>query len=102
MRCEDHLYFALIDLRWRNDANFAAGPAHFFDRLPAPLRPLIRRVGRGRMVKTLSLQGLGRHPREDVERLAAPDIEVLTTLLGDKPFLMAEKPTSVDGAPCRC
>ncbi len=94
---EEHLYFALIDLRWRDDRNFAAGPAHFFDRLPAPVRPLVRRVGRGRMNKTLYLQGLGRLPRADVEDIAGRDIDAIATLLGDQAYLMGEAPTAVDG-----
>ncbi len=94
---EEHLYFALIDLRWRDDRNFAAGPAHFFDRLPAPLRPLVRRIGRGRMNKTLYLQGLGRLPRADVEDIAGRDIDAIATLLGDQAYLMGGAPTAVDG-----
>jgi glutathione S-transferase len=95
--CEEHLYFALIDIRWRDGANFAAGPAHFFDRAPAPIRPLLRRIGRGRMRKTLHLQGIGRHTREDVDRIACRDIDVRAAALGGKSYVMAEQPTSVDG-----
>jgi glutathione S-transferase len=39
--CEDHLYWLVIADRWLIDANFARGPAQFFDAAPAPLRPLI-------------------------------------------------------------
>lgn len=94
---EEHLYFALIDLRWRDRGNFAAGPTHFFDRLPAPVRPLIRRIGRARMNKTLYLQGLGRLPRQDVEAIAVRDIEAIATLLADQPFLMGKTPSAADG-----
>lgn len=94
---EEHLYFALIDNRWRDDENFAAGPAHFFDRLPTLLRPLVRRIGRRHMARTLHLQGLGRLSREDVDRIACRDIDALATLLGGKPFMMGEKASSVDG-----
>jgi glutathione S-transferase len=94
---EDHLYFALIDLRWRDDRNFETGPAHFFDRVPMLLRPLVRRIGRARMKNTLHLQGTSRLPRAAVEENAGRDIDALATLLGGSRYLMGDAPTAVDG-----
>lgn len=94
---EEHLYFALIDLRWRSDRNFEAGPAHFFDGLPLLVRPLVRRIGRARMTKTLYLQGTSRLSRADVEQNAGADIDAIATLLGEKPYLMGRDATAVDG-----
>jgi glutathione S-transferase len=96
--CEDHLYFALIDVRWRDEANFAKGAANFFDALPGPVRPLIRRSVRRKVMQTLYLQGTGRHSPQEVAELACRDIDALAVLLADKPFLMAEKPCSADAA----
>ncbi len=36
---EDNLYWAALDSRWNDDANFARGPAVFFRKIPAPVRP---------------------------------------------------------------
>src|SRR5262252_2167235 len=36
---EDNLYWALVHARWTEDANFRKGPAKFFAKIPAPLRP---------------------------------------------------------------
>ena len=94
---EDHLYFALIDLRWRDDRNFETGPARFFDRVPMPLRALVRRIARARMKNTLHLQGTSRLPRAVVEENAGRDIDALATLLGDSGYLMGDAPTAVDG-----
>jgi glutathione S-transferase len=94
---EDHLYFALVDLRWRDDRNFEIGPAHFFDRVPMPLRPLVRRIGRARMRTTLHLQGTSRLPRAAVEENAGRDIDALATSLDDSRYLMGDTPTAVDG-----
>src|SRR6266702_4601925 len=35
---EDHLYWAIVEARWSDDANFAKGPQIFFRRIPSPLR----------------------------------------------------------------
>ena len=94
--CEEHLYFGMIEIRWRDDANFARGPAHFFNSIPLPLRPLVRRLIRRKIMKTLDYQGFWRHTKEEVAELACRDIEALAALLGDKPFLMGDKPCGAD------
>ena len=37
---EDHLYWVLVYWRWMKDENFEKGPANFFKRAPAFIRPL--------------------------------------------------------------
>jgi glutathione S-transferase len=59
--CEEHLYLALLATRWLDDANFARGPAQFFKAVPMPLRPIVQSLVRRKVVKTLKLQGFGRH-----------------------------------------
>jgi len=94
--CDEHLYFALMEIRWRNDANFAKGPAQFFVGIPTPIRPLVRQSIRRKTMKTLDMQGLGRHSPDDVATLACRDVDALATLLGNKPFLMGDKPCAAD------
>src|SRR5437879_1025966 len=38
---EDHLYWAIVESRWSDDANFDKGPRTFFRVVPAPLRPIV-------------------------------------------------------------
>ncbi len=94
--CEEHLYFALLDIRWRDDANFAKGPARFFDAVPKAVRPIVRRTIRNKTIKNLVSQGLGRHSPDEVATLVCRDIDALATLLGDKPYLMGDKPCGAD------
>lgn len=94
--CEDHLYFVCADLRWCDDANFAKGPAHFFDAVPAPLRPLIHSIIRRKVRKNLVAQGLGRHSKAEIAELGIRDIDALATILGDKPYLMGARPCGAD------
>ena len=58
---EDHLYWALVDARWFDEANFAKGPKNFFRKIPAPVRPLMVALIRRRLKRTLYGQGMGRH-----------------------------------------
>lgn len=95
---DEHLYFALAYARWVDDSGFRNGAAHFFDPLPAPVRGLVGAIMRRRVIGALRGQGVGRHRPEDVVRLAARDIDALAVVLGDKPFLFGESPTSADAS----
>ena len=41
---EDHLYWAIVESRWSDDANFDKGPRTFFRVVPAPLTPRLSDV----------------------------------------------------------
>jgi len=94
--CEDHLYWTSIESRWLDDANFNRGPATFFDRLPALIRPLVKVFVRRGIRKALHGQGIGRHSKQDIAELARRDISALAAILGDKPFLLGAEPCGVD------
>jgi glutathione S-transferase len=96
--CEDHLYWAIVDSRWMVDANFDKGPRKFFEKAPAPLRPLIAAMVRRQLGKNLKAHGLGRHGRADIERLAAKDLESISGILGDKSFLLGAEPCGADAS----
>ena len=93
---EDHLYWAMVEERWMDDANFAKGPSTFFDRLPEAIRDGVRRETRERVKATLHAQGLGRHSREEIVELANRSLGALAMQIGDKPYLMGGKPCGAD------
>jgi glutathione S-transferase len=95
--CEDHLYFALLDMRWIDTANFRKGLGrHMFGPIPAPVRPVVKFILRRMNAKRLHGHGLGRLTRPEIAGLAVRDVDALAALLGDKPFLMGAKPCSAD------
>jgi len=89
---EDHLYFALLHARWMDDANFAKGPAHFFDGAPDGARE----AGRERVRLVLHGHGLGRHSDVEIAELAERSLGALSDFLGDKPYLMGERACGAD------
>jgi glutathione S-transferase len=95
---EDHLYWALLDLRWTNRANFERGIATMFDVLPAPARPLARRIMRRRTIARTRGHGMGRNSRDDIEQLAIRDLDSIAAILADKPYLIGEQPCAADAA----
>lgn len=94
--CEDHLYWAVVRARWMDNANFAAGPRKFFEAVPAPVRPLVLAMIRRQIRRGLWGQGFGRHTAEEIDQLAAGDINAIADFLADKPYLMGQKPCGAD------
>jgi len=92
---EEGFYFVGVYLRWWDDEGFALLRPEFERVLPGPIKLLMPMI-RGRVRKMLRAQGTGRHTRDEVERLGRSDMHALSTLLGSKPFLFGEHPSSFD------
>ena len=93
---EDHLYWALVDARWQDDANFAKGPSEFFRKIPAVVRPFMTAVIRRQVRRALYGQGMGRHKPAEIVALGTRSIAAIAEFLGTKPFLMGNEPTGID------
>jgi glutathione S-transferase len=93
---EDHLYFALIQVRWMDDANFAKGPSHFFDMVPEQARDQVRSEARERVRVKLDGHGLGRHSEAEIVQLGARSLAALSALMGENRYLMGEGPSGSD------
>lgn len=93
---EEHLYFAALDARWNDDANFARGPAAFFRAVPGLIRPLVISLVRRRVRRRLRGQGMGTHSRAEIVVLGTRAIDAMADFLGAKPYFMGAEPTGVD------
>ena len=96
--CEEHLYWIIVHTRWMEDANFERGPARLFDEAPPPVRWFVKRVIRGKVAKACWAQGVGRLTREERDELGRRDVDALSVLLGDGPFLFGAHPCAADAA----
>lgn len=93
---EDHLGWALGYARWMIPANFAKGPAHFFDAAPEPLRSQLQAETLEEVSRAMQAQGVARHSLKEITALAERSLRALSDLLGHKPYLMGERPVGVD------
>jgi len=93
---ESHVYWALVGARWVDPENFAKGPAHFFDGAPEDRREKLREDAQFRVAENYLLSGLGRHAPDDDVELALRSLLALSVQLGDKPYLMGDKPCGTD------
>lgn len=93
---ENHFAWAVIGQRYGDDANFAKGPAHWFDAAPESLRDGLRAKLRARMLGNVQAVGIGRHDADEIHALGMRSLHALSALLGEKDYLMGDAPTSVD------
>jgi glutathione S-transferase len=93
---EHHVYWALIGGRWVDPENFAKGPAHFFDGAPEHVREKLREDAQFRVAENYLLSGLGRHAPDDDIDLSVRSLFALSVQLGDKPYLMGDRPCGTD------
>jgi glutathione S-transferase len=93
---EEQLYWVLLHERWMSDGNFRRGPARFFDKVPAAVRPLMTAMIRRKVRTALHAQGIGRHSPEEIHTLGARSIGAIADFLGDKPFFMGCEPSGAD------
>ena len=94
--CEDHLYWLVLAERWMDEGNFAKGPSRFFNSAPAPLRPFLRAMIRGKIKQALQAQGLYRHTLDERRELTRRGLGAIAALIGDKPFLFGDEPRGAD------
>ena len=96
---EEHLYWVLVHSRWAEDEGFAQVRGVFLKFMPKFIGPLVMdRVIRKKVVASLHAQGVGRHAPADIYRRGAEDLDALSVMLGDRPYLLGERPTSVDAS----
>ena len=91
---EHHLYFINTYLRW-NDTGDAVRDEYFAE-VPGLLRNFVFNQVRKRVNRTLDLQGLSRHSRDQMLAFAYEDVNAIAAQLGSKPFMLGERATSLD------
>ena len=93
---EDHLYFVVVWSRWLDPEGWRSfGPA-LFQGIPPPLQQAIAAFVRRRLRGDLRAQGLGRHSPAEIYAMGRADLEAIAILLGARPFVFGERPTTID------
>ena len=64
--------------------------------MPIPIRWLLPTVVRRHFTKQLHARGMGRHPQEVIVAQGKADLDALSELLGDQPYFLGDRPSSID------
>lgn len=93
---EEGTYFTTVFHRWMPDDAFAEVRAVFLTFMPRVIGPFILTQVRKRVKATLQAQGTGRHSPEVIAAMGIADITALAAILGDKPYILGNTPSSID------
>jgi len=70
--------------------------AELVSTLPLPLRWIVSRVLISQLRKQLYQRGLGRHDESEIIRQGKADLDALSVLLGEQPYVLGDQPSSID------
>jgi glutathione S-transferase len=93
---EEHLYFLGAYERWCVDENFERGPAVYFDKAPAPLRPFVKAMIRRQVRKSIWTQGLGRHSDEERFEFGRRALDAVAELMGANRYFLGDRTCGAD------
>ncbi len=89
---EEHIYFATVNDRWNNDANWEHIKALFFSGAPAEISDTVR----SQVVAGLMTNGIARFPTEMLVERIGKDVNAIADYLGDKSFLFGDRACFAD------
>jgi glutathione S-transferase len=95
---EESLCFSILYFRWTDDSTYRAATDEALRAMPAPVRALARPLIRRRVLRDLWGQGVGRHERSEVLHLGRDDLDALACVLGDREYLLGDRPSAVDAS----
>ncbi|MEO0457508.1 MAG: glutathione S-transferase family protein [Cyanobacteria bacterium P01_A01_bin.114] len=93
---EEHLYWVMVYSRWVEDSSWQIIRQAYFKDLPPVLNSVVPMLVRRQVLRDLHGQGVSRHSREDIYGMGIRNLQAVSDLLADKPFLMGDRPTSLD------
>lgn len=93
---EEFTFFCMAWSRWTQPDSWAHLQAFFKKLLPPVVGNLIIKAIRNDFKKAVYKQGVGRHSKETIEGFAKSDLKAISDFLGNKKFMMGERPTSLD------
>lgn len=94
---EEGTYWAILYVRWYDDQNFEIVRRDYFEGSLGPLlRWVVPDLIRKRVLAALHGQGTSRHDRQWVLATVRRDIDSVAQVLGDKPYLLGDRPSSYD------
>jgi len=93
---EEHFYFINVHFRWVENAGSVRD--NLFSPVPKLARGMVFKMVQKKVIKTLNLQGIGRHSRDEIINFGVENVRALADQLGDNPYFMGKKISSIDAS----
>ncbi len=95
---EERTYWAFFNTRWIDEKNHQLLKETWFGVVPALMRGFVFNKVIKDMKAGMRAHGIGRHTNGEIMELALSDFAVLEAVLGDKPYLLGDKPSEYDAS----
>jgi glutathione S-transferase len=93
---DEHFHWVFVYARWTDPVGWPVIAPVFFHGVPKWIRSFIAHRMRKYIQSALHYQGLGRHTSAEIYAMGKADMEAIVQILGDKPYLLGDTPTTVD------
>jgi glutathione S-transferase len=95
---EEHFHQVLEWELFQHPAGAAYMRASLGSKMPLMIGPMLFTMLRSHLRKQLYARGIARHPPEVIAAKGRADVDALADFLEDRPFLLAERPSTADAA----
>jgi glutathione S-transferase len=95
---EEHFHQILEWELFQHPAGAEYMRASLQSKLPPLIGPVVFAMLSSHLRKQLHARGVARHTADLIEAKGRADVDALAAFLGDRPFLLAERPTTADAA----
>jgi glutathione S-transferase len=98
---EDNLYWVMIQMRYREEPAWSVYRevlAEVQDTAPPEARPGIAKYICDTVMAQMQGHGMGRHTAAEIARIGMADLTAISDQLGDKPYFMGDRPSTVDAS----
>jgi glutathione S-transferase len=82
--------------RWGDDANWSLLKPVIFAQLPFPVSLFVPDLVRKSILKDAYSQGIARYSQAEMHHLAELDIQAISAIIADKPYVLGDQPSSYD------
>jgi glutathione S-transferase len=95
---EEHFHQVLEWELFQHPAGQAYMRAAMTSKMPPVVGPVVFAMLKSHFGKQLHARGIARHPPDIIEAKGRADIDALAAFLGDRPFLLGDRPGTADAA----
>ena len=93
---DENFYWCIVHSRWMREDTWPLVRSTFFDDLPVPLKQIIPILARRSTKSQIINHGMGKHNNEEINSIARHTLSSLSALLGDKPWMLGDRPCTLD------
>ena len=96
---KENFYWVIVQSRYKDEPNWKIYKElvlTLLDGVPMEQRPMVCDMYKQRIEGQMYGHGIGRHSAKEVYELGMADLKAVSEMLGNKPYLLGDRPSTVD------